>query len=166
MCTQCTHCRYLFSLSRLYICRFCFIHLFKCLVWCWLIFCWLMWICKLMPSVLWRCWLGGRKGIRPVKKLSGEVLAWLSVWSEVQTCIWHSWCHCHSFSCFRLILPFWESSQRTLSNECVSPWNSHVTVANNFHTYDRYSCSAKRIANVSAIFSYYINKTGFSFSLL
>jgi len=21
-----------------------------------------------MPSVLWRCWLGGRKGIRPVKK--------------------------------------------------------------------------------------------------
>ena len=33
------------------------------------------------PSVLWRCWLGGRKGIRPVKKLSGGVLAWLSVWS-------------------------------------------------------------------------------------
>ena len=33
------------------------------------------------------CWLGGRKGIRPVKKLSGEILAWLSVWSEVQTCI-------------------------------------------------------------------------------
>jgi len=32
-------------------------------------------------------WLGGRKGIRPVKKLSAEVLAWLSVWSEVQTCI-------------------------------------------------------------------------------
>jgi len=22
-----------------------------------------------MPSVLWRCWLGGRKGIQPVKKL-------------------------------------------------------------------------------------------------
>jgi len=22
------------------------------------------------------------------KKLSGKVLAWLSVWSEVQTCIW------------------------------------------------------------------------------
>ena len=40
-----------------------------------------------LPSVLRRCWLGGRKGIRPVKKLSGGVLAWLSVWSEVQTCI-------------------------------------------------------------------------------
>jgi len=31
--------------------------------------------------VLWRCWFGGRKGIRPVKKLSGGVLAWLSVWN-------------------------------------------------------------------------------------
>ena len=40
-----------------------------------------------LPSVLWHCWLGGRKGIRPVKNLSSEVLAWLSVWSEVQTCI-------------------------------------------------------------------------------
>ena len=40
--------------------------------------------------------LGGRKGIRPVKILSGGVLVWLSVWSEMQTCIWPSWCHCHS----------------------------------------------------------------------
>jgi len=32
------------------------------------------------------------------KKLSGGVLAWLSVWSEVQTCMWPSWCHCHSLS--------------------------------------------------------------------
>ena len=66
---------------------------------------------RCMPSVLWRCWLGGRKGIRPVKKLSDGVLAWLSVWSEVQTCIWPSWCHCHSLSLApvksRLILPFW-----------------------------------------------------------
>ena len=29
-----------------------------------------------LPSVLWRCWLGGRKAIRPVKKLSGGVLVW------------------------------------------------------------------------------------------
>ena len=64
-----------------------------------------------LPSVLWRCWLGGRKGIRPVKKLSGGVLAWLSVWSEAQTCIQPSWCHCHSLSLAsvksRLVLPFW-----------------------------------------------------------
>jgi len=51
-----------------------------------------------VPSVLWRCWLGGRKGIRPVKKLSGGVLAWLSTWSEMQTCIQPSWCYCHSLS--------------------------------------------------------------------
>jgi len=36
------------------------------------------------------------------KKLSDEVLAWLSVWSKVQViCIWSSWCHCHPvISCF------------------------------------------------------------------
>jgi len=39
------------------------------------------------------------------------VLAWLSVWSEVQTCIWPRCCHCHSLSLAsvksRLVLPFW-----------------------------------------------------------
>jgi len=36
------------------------------------------------------------------KKLSDEVLVWLSVWSEVQmVCTWSSWCHCHPvISCF------------------------------------------------------------------
>jgi len=29
-------------------------------------------------------------------KIIADVLAWLSVWSEVQIiCIWSSWCHCH-----------------------------------------------------------------------
>ena len=39
------------------------------------------------------------------------MLVWLSVWSEVQTCIWPSWCYCHSLSLasviLRLVLPFW-----------------------------------------------------------
>ena len=43
--------------------------------------------------------------------LSGGVLAWLSVHSAVQTCIWPSWCHCHSLSLAsvksRLVLPYW-----------------------------------------------------------
>jgi len=52
----------------------------------------------LLPSVLWRCCLGGRKGTWPEKKLSGGIPAWLSVWDEVQICIWPSWCHCHSLS--------------------------------------------------------------------
>ena len=34
---------------------------------------------NLLPSVLWRCWLGGRKGIRPKINLMDGVLAWLSV---------------------------------------------------------------------------------------
>ena len=56
--------------------------------------------------------LVGRQEGHPVcKKLSGGVLAWLSVRSEVQTCIWPSWCHCHSLSLAsvksRLVLPFW-----------------------------------------------------------
>jgi len=36
------------------------------------------------------------------EKLSDDVMAWLSVWSEVQMiCIWSSWCHCHPIiSCF------------------------------------------------------------------
>ena len=56
--------------------------------------------------VVWPIWdfstmmllVGRQEGHPACKKLSGEVLAWLSVWSEVQTCIWPSWCHCHSLS--------------------------------------------------------------------
>jgi len=55
--------------------------------------------------------VGRQEGHMVCKKLSVEVLAWLSVWSEVQTCIWHSWCRCHSLSLAsvksRLVLPFW-----------------------------------------------------------
>ena len=89
-----------------------------------------------LPSVLWRCWLGSRKGIRPVKKLSGEVLAWLSVWSEVQTCMWPSWCHCHSLSFAsvksRLVLPFWYRPTRVILekgplNGCVFVRRSYIS---------------------------------------
>jgi len=30
--------------------------------------------------------------------LNSGVLVWLSVWGEVQICIWTSWCHRHSLS--------------------------------------------------------------------
>ena len=83
-----------------------------------------------LPSVLWRCWLGGRKGIRPVKKLSSGVLAWSSVWSEMQTCIWPSWCHCHSLTLAsvksRLILPFWYRLTRVVPEK--GPLNGCVCV--------------------------------------
>jgi len=52
-----------------------------------------------------------QEGHLACKKLSSGVLAWLSVWSEVQTCIQPSWCHCHSLSLAsvksRLVVPFW-----------------------------------------------------------
>jgi len=55
--------------------------------------------------------VGRLEGHPACRKLSGGVLALLSVWSEVQTCIWPSWCHCHSLSLAsvksRLVLPFW-----------------------------------------------------------
>jgi len=55
--------------------------------------------------------VGRQEGVPACKKLSGGVLAWLSLWSDVQTCIWPSWCHCQSLSLAsvksRLVLPFW-----------------------------------------------------------
>ena len=51
-----------------------------------------------MPSVLLALLVGWQEGDPACKKLSGGVLAWLSIWSKVQTCIWPSGCHCHSLS--------------------------------------------------------------------
>jgi len=42
--------------------------------------------------------VGRQEGNPACKKLSGGVLAWLSVSSEVQICISPSSCHCHSLS--------------------------------------------------------------------
>jgi len=48
-------------------------------------------------SVLW-CFGWAAGGHPACKKLSGEMLAWLCVWVNMQICIWPSWCHCHSLS--------------------------------------------------------------------
>ena len=72
--------------------------------------------------------VGRQEGHPACKKLSGWLLAWLSVWSKVQTCIWPSWCHCHSLSLAsvksRLVLPIWYRLTRVLPekgplNGCV-----------------------------------------------
>jgi len=42
--------------------------------------------------------VGWQEGHPACKKIKWWGVAWLSVWSEVQTCIWPSWCHCHSLS--------------------------------------------------------------------
>jgi len=84
----------------------------------------------LCNGVLWRCWLGGRKGIRPVKKTEWWGAGWLSLWSKVQTCIWPSWCHCHSLSLAsvksRLVLPFWYWLTRVVPEK--GPLNGCVCV--------------------------------------
>ena len=80
--------------------------------------------------------VGRQEGHPACKKLSGAVLAWLSVWSEVQTCIWSSWCHCHSLSLAsvksRLVLPFWYQLTRVVLDKvslngcvCVCVFSSH-----------------------------------------
>ena len=55
--------------------------------------------------------VGRQEGHPACKYLSGGVLAWLSAWSEMQTCILPSGCYCHSLSLAsvksRLVLYFW-----------------------------------------------------------
>ena len=72
--------------------------------------------------------VGWQEGHPACKKLIGGVLAWLSVWSEVQTCIPSSWCHCHSLSLAsvksRLVLPFWYRLTQIVPDK--GPWNGCV----------------------------------------
>ena len=70
--------------------------------------------------------VGWQEGHPACKKLSGGVLAWLSVWSELQTCIWPNWCHCHSLSLAsvksRLVLPFWYQLTRVVPEQRAIKW--------------------------------------------
>ena len=74
--------------------------------------------------------VGWQEGHPACKKQSGGVLVWLSVWSQVQTCIWPSWCHCHSLSLAsvksRLVLPFWYRLTRVVLDK--GPVNGCVCV--------------------------------------
>jgi len=81
--------------------------------------------------------VGRQEGHPACKKLSGGVLAWLSVWSEVHTCIWPSWCHCHSLSLAsvksRLVLTFsyrltWVVLDKGPLNGCVCVCGAAVTM--------------------------------------
>ena len=90
--------------------------------------CWLSWFCwyintayywyRSVPSVLWRCWLGGRKGIWPVK--DWVVRCWHGYLSGAR-CIWSSGCHCHSLSLASvkswLVLPFWYRPTRVVPDK-------------------------------------------------
>jgi len=74
--------------------------------------------------------VGRQEGHPASKKLSGGVLTWLSVWCEVQTCMWPSGFHCHSLSLApvksRLVLPFWYRLTRVVPDR--GPLNGRVRV--------------------------------------
>jgi len=97
--------------------------------------------------------VGWQEGHSACKQLSGGMLAWLSVWSEMQTCIWPSWCHWHSLSLAsvksRLVLPFWYRLTRVVVDKgslngcvcyfccekkmmtgCTNVWSMKYTVPN------------------------------------
>jgi len=74
--------------------------------------------------------VGWQEGHPACKNLSPGVLACLSVWSEVQTCIWPSRFHCHSLSLApvksRLVLPIWYRLTRVVPDK--GPLNGCVCV--------------------------------------
>ena len=89
---------------------------------------WLSWQYSIFTYLIFRLYsaltllVGWQVGHPACKKLSGRVLAWLSVWSNVQTC--------HSLSLAsvksRLVLPFWYRltwvvpEKRAVKRVCVS----------------------------------------------
>ena len=88
-----------------------------------------------LSSVLWCCWLGGRKGIRPEWWDSGMVICL----GEVQICIWPSWCHYHSLSLASvnpdwftfLVLPFWFRKTVVV---VVCMYDNKIKMGETFHT--------------------------------
>ena len=65
------------------------------------------------------------------------MLVWLSVSSEMQTCVWLSWCHCHSLSLASVksrLVPFWYRLTRVVPDKgplngcvCVCPFVDEVS---------------------------------------
>ena len=106
------HCKFFFWFVNYYFWIGLFLYCVLLLFWFYIVYCYL--------SYNWRCFfvyiciyarvssffdfafsaltllVGRQEGHPACKKLSGGVLAWLSVWSKVQPCIWPNWCHCHS----------------------------------------------------------------------
>jgi len=92
--------------------------------------------------------VGRQEGHLACKKLSSWVLAWLSVWSEVQTCIWPSRCHCHSLSLASVkstwVLPFWYRLSQVVLQK--GPLNVCVCMA--------HLCSGRKRADKRVCVSY------------
>jgi len=89
--------------------------------------------------------VGRQEGHPACKKQSGGVLVWLSVWSNLQTCIWPSWCHRHSLSFAsvksRLVLPFWYRLTWVVPEK--GPLNGCLFCKRVFYLYKNW-CSVRR----------------------
>jgi len=94
--------------------------------------------------------VGRQEGHPACKKLSGGMLAWLSVWSKVQTCIWPNSCHCHSLSVAsvksRLVLPFWYRPTQVVQdkgplNRCVCGAKNRQLICNHILCSDLHKLS-------------------------
>ena len=98
--------------------------------------------------------VGRQEGHPACKKLSVGVLAWLSVWSKVQTCIWPSGFHCHSLSLAsvksRLVLPFWYRPTRVVLDR--GPLNGCVCAASKIKEKERHT-TCQRTQHVKCILS-------------
>ena len=84
--------------------------------------------------------VGWQEGHPVCKKPSSGVLAWLSLYSKVQTCIRPSWCHSLSLASekSRLLLPFWYWLTRVVPDK--RPLNGCVRVCNRHREADNYLC--------------------------
>ena len=85
-----------------------------------------------LPSVLWRCWLGGRKGIRHVK--NGAVGCWRGYLSGARCRLAYGPADATATHCLllqhksRLVLPFWYRLTRVVPDK--GPLNGGVRDSN------------------------------------
>ena len=97
--------------------------------------------------------VGRQEGHLACKKLSGGVLEWFSVWSEVQTCMWPSGFHCHSLS-LRLVLPFWYRLTRLVPDKgplktCVCVHCCCYSFLNGYLSEVKYNCICVQLKSVT-----------------
>ena len=122
--------------------------------------------CYLLPSVLWRCWLGGRKGIRPVK--NWVVGCWRGYLSGATCRLAYSPADATATCCLfasvksRLVLPFWYRLTRVVPEKgplnvcvCVCVLLLQILITENFclvEIYISFEYSYSEVVNASIFF--------------